>query len=131
MECHGEIKGNILNGEEIGTIYKNTEFGIYGTLDQISKLDINKADEIDVASRDEIKIGPAKIICTLEDGIRKEYDIEIQTININNNIDNKSMLIKVTDKDLLEKTGGIIQGMSRKSNNTKWKIYRSHNACTS
>lgn len=48
----------------------------------------------------------------MEDGIKKEYDIEIQKININNNSDNKSMLIKVTDNELLEKTGGIIQGMS-------------------
>ena len=48
----------------------------------------------------------------MEDGVKKEYDIEIQKININNNSDNKSMLIKVTDNELLEKTGGIIQGMS-------------------
>lgn len=48
----------------------------------------------------------------MEDGIKKEYDIEIQKISINNNSDNKSMLIKVTDNELLEKTGGIIQGMS-------------------
>ena len=112
MENHGEIKGNIIGGEEVGTIYKNTEFGIYGTINEISKLNINKSEEIELASREEIKLGPAKIICTLEDGIKKEYDIEIQKININNNSDNKSMLIKVTDNELLEKTGGIIQGMS-------------------
>ena len=44
--------------------------------------------------------------------VTKYYDIEIQKIFVNNNQDNKSMLIKVTDEELLEKTGGIIQGMS-------------------
>ena len=75
---------------------------------------------MEVASKKEIKKGKAQILLTLEDGIRKEYDIEITKIYKNNNENNKSMLIKVTDKELLDLTGGIIQGMSRKSNNTKW-----------
>ena len=65
-----------------------------------------------VSLRDEIKTGKAEIICNLENNVRKEYEVEVQKIYLNNNIDNKSMLIKVTDKELLEKTGGIIQGMS-------------------
>ena len=75
-------------------------------------MNISNIDEIEVASRSEIEIGKASIICTLEDGVRKEYEIEIQKIYINNNENNKSMVVKVTDKELLEKTGGIIQGMS-------------------
>ena len=70
------------------------------------------SNQMEVASREEIQTGDAKIICTLEDGKRKEYDIQIQKIYKNNNENNKSMLIKVTDEELLEKTGGIIQGMS-------------------
>lgn len=58
------------------------------------------------------KYGKAQIICELENEQRKYYDIEIQKVFLNNNQDNKSMLIKITDEDLLEKTGGIIQGMS-------------------
>ena len=69
-------------------------------------------DEVEVASREEIKQGPAKIICELENGKRQYYDIEIQKIFTANNEDNKSMLLKVTDEKLIEKTGGIIQGMS-------------------
>lgn len=57
-------------------------------------------------------MGNAKIICTLENGNTKEYDIEIQKIDINNSENNKSMIIKIKDKELLEKTNGIIQGMS-------------------
>lgn len=62
--------------------------------------------------RNEVKTGKAQIICELENGQKKYYDIEIQKVYTGNEKDNKSMLLKVTDKELLEKTGGIIQGMS-------------------
>ena len=48
----------------------------------------------------------------MENGKKEYYDIEIQKVFVNNNKDNKSMLIKITDLKLLKKTGGIIQGMS-------------------
>lgn len=51
-------------------------------------------------------------MCQLDSGAPQEYQIEIERIYLNNNIDNKSMLIKITDEELLNKTGGIIQGMS-------------------
>ena len=59
-----------------------------------------------------IKEGKAKILCQLDNSGVKEYEIEIEKIYINNNENNKSMLIKVTDQNLLNLTGGIIQGMS-------------------
>ena len=65
-----------------------------------------------MALRDEIKEGPAKMILNIDNNVRKEYDIEIKKIYRNNNSDNKSMLVKVVDKELLDLTGGIIQGMS-------------------
>ena len=65
-----------------------------------------------MASREEVEKGKAEILCELENGNTKNYEIEIQKIFTNNNEDNKSMLIKVTDDELIEKTGGIIQGMS-------------------
>ena len=67
---------------------------------------------MEVATRNEIKKGKATILCNLDNIISKEYEIEIEEIYKDNNYDNKSMKIKVTDKELLEKTGGIIQGMS-------------------
>lgn len=108
----GEIRGTIQNGVTIGEVYKNTEFGIYGKLNQRNKLDLTTAKEVEVMSRNEIKTGKATILCSLEDGKKEEYEIEIQKVYLNNNQDNKSMMIKVTDERLLEKTGGIIQGMS-------------------
>ena len=111
-ENPGRIEGTIEEGTKIGEINSNTDFGVYGTTTNTAGLNISNIDEIEVASRSEIEIGKASIICTLEDGVRKEYEIEIQKIYINNNENNKSMVVKVTDKELLEKTGGIIQGMS-------------------
>ena len=67
----------------------------------------------------------------LDDNVRKEYEIEISKIYYNNNDTNKSMLIKVTDKELLEKTGGIVQRNEWCTNNTKWKIYWCNNTCVS
>lgn len=108
----GEMKGTIMNQTDIGDISRNTKFGIFGKLNNLSSLNINKEDVLEVATRDEIKEGAAKIVCALDSNKREEYDIEIQKIFKNNNSDNKSMIIKVTDEELLEKTGGIIQGMS-------------------
>ena len=67
---------------------------------------------MEVALRSEIQEGKAYIICQLENGKKEKYEIEIEKVYVSNNYDNKSMLIKVTDKRLLDKTGGIIQGMS-------------------
>lgn len=108
----GKIQGSIENSTTIGKVGKNTEFGVFGTLNNTTVLNINKNDAIEVAARDEIKEGKATIISTVEDGNKKEYEIEIQKIYRNNNENNKSMLVKVTDKELLEKTSGIVQGMS-------------------
>ncbi len=109
----GEIKGTIVNQPTIGTIEKNTLFGIYGTLNNISYLNIDINKKYKVATRNEIKEGNAKIICSLENNQeQEEYDIEIENIYLNNNFDNKSMQIKITDEKLIEKTGGIIRGLS-------------------
>lgn len=108
----GEVRGTIESGNSIGKIYKNTNFGVYGTVTNKNSILSNSSEELEVASRDEIKEGKAQIICQLDNSGRKIYDIEIEKIYITNNQDNKSMLIKITDEELLEKTGGIIQGMS-------------------
>lgn len=98
-----------MGGETIGNVSTNTSFGIYGDITNNSKLSINANNEIEVANREEIKEGKAKILLNLENGVREEYEIEITKIYKNNNSNNKSMLIKVTDQRLLELTGGIVQ----------------------
>ena len=97
----------------------NTEFGIYGNITSIAELNINSNNEIEVANREDIKTGNAKILLNLENGVRKEYNINIEKIYKNNNSNNKSMLIKVTDQELIDLTGGIIQRNEWSANNTK------------
>lgn len=99
---------------------------------------------MEVARRDEIALGEASVYCNLDiinnkssavkteelsEGTAKEYKIEIEKIFINNDLDNKSMLIKVKDEELLEKTGGIIQGMSGSPVIQNGKFIRSYYKC--
>ena len=108
----GRVQGTVEEQQTIGTIYKNTKFGIYGTVDNLSSLGIDASKEMELALRDEIKKGKAVILCSLDNQKVEEYEIEIEEIYKENNYDNKSMKIKITDERLIEKTGGIIQGMS-------------------
>lgn len=108
----GKIQGTVENQKNIGTISKNTKYGVYGKVDNISSLNIDSSKEMEVALRSEIKQGKATILCCLDNGKVEEYEIEIEKIDIQNSYNNKSMQIKVTDERLIEKTGGIIQGMS-------------------
>lgn len=108
----GEIKGSIAGQSTIGKVTKNTEFGIYGNLNSLTSLNIDTSNRVDVALRNEIKPGEAIMKCTLEDGICRDYKIEIEKIYLDNNSNNKSMLIKIIDEELLEKTGGIVRGLS-------------------
>lgn len=108
----GKIQGTVEEQDTIGKINKNTEFGIYGKIEDLSSLNIDMTKEMEVALRDEIQTGKATILCSLDNQTVKEYEIEITKIYKENNYNNKSMEIKITDEALIEKTGGIIQGMS-------------------
>ena len=92
---------------ELGTVTKNTSVGIYGIYNKT----INKKTT-SVAKWEEINLGKAAIR-TITDGSKiEEYEIEITSLNRNAIDTNKSITFKVTDKTLMEKTGGIVQGMS-------------------
>lgn len=108
----GELKGLFLNERKnIGKIDKNTESGIFGAgSDDLINNIYNKP--IKVGFRSEIKEGPAKIITTIDENGPKAYDIEILKLLSQEEPGAKSMVIKVVDEELLEKTGGIVQGMS-------------------
>lgn len=103
----GELKGTLTN-DTIGDISGNTDKGVYGKVYDTSS--INK-ESIEVLPKSKIKEGKASIFCTLDDNEIKEYSIEIEKVLLTSS-GNKNMIIKITDENLLEKTGGIIQGMS-------------------
>ncbi len=112
-ESPGEIKGTILNQQKIGIVNKNTQFGIYGNLENLTSLNIDTSKSVKVASRNEITLGDAKILCSLDESNKaEEYSVDIEKIYYDNDYNNKSMLIRITDEKLIEKTGGIIRGLS-------------------
>ncbi len=107
----GELTGVINYNEKycLGTIQENTKTGIYGELDRIP--DEMEQTYAEVGLKQEIEKGEAYIFSSL-DGITQMYQIEIDEIDYNNKEKNKGILFHVTDERLLEKTGGIVQGMS-------------------
>ena len=108
----GTMEGIIVynNYNVLGTIDKNTEAGIYGTIDKIDDL-FEEQIPMETASKEEIRTGDATIRCYIDNEI-KEYDIRVTEIDKTDSEINKGLVIQVTDPELLEKTGGIIQGMS-------------------
>ena len=89
-----------------GTIEQNEETGIYGTYNE----DYNSKELVEVGSIDEIELGEAYIKTTLDNNKVENFNIEI--LSIDKDSDTKNILFKVTDSTLLEKTGGIVKGMS-------------------
>lgn len=89
-----------------GTIQKNTNVGIYGEYNAL----LPNKDLMQVANADEVKLGTATIYTVLDGENVKPYEIEITKIDQKANVKNISFLI--TDKELLDKTGGVVQGMS-------------------
>ena len=94
----------------LGTITKNTEVGIFGTVDRIDTL-FSEQEPIETAVQEEIEAGPAVIRCAVSGEI-KEYEIQITGIDFYASEVNKGLTVEVTDKELLAETGGIVQGMS-------------------
>ena len=94
----------------LGSIEKNTKQGVFGTLNP--QLLVVRRQSFPVASRSQVKEGAASILCCIEGETTQEYQIEIQRVMKYGSDNMKDLVIKVTDPILLEKTGGIVQGMS-------------------
>lgn len=104
--CAGELCGSFENKQE-GILYLNDSAGVYGYLDS----ETLKGEAVPVALKSEVKEGKAQIISTVEGTSKAYYDIVIEKLNEDGK-DGKNMIIKITDAELIEKTGGIVQGMS-------------------
>lgn len=107
----GELEGyiNMVADNCIGLIKKNTNLGIFGQLEN-GKKSAEKLEFLPVGLKQDIRKGEAYIVSNME-GTAKKYAISIDEIKINS-MDNKGMVIRITDKELLKLTGGIVQGMS-------------------
>ena len=102
----GEKNAKINMNNVYGNIKNNLETGIFGTLNK----KISDESVVEVMNIDEVKLGKAEIITVLSDNKKEKYEIEI--LSIDKHHPTKNFFIKVVDSKLLEKTGGIVKGMS-------------------
>ncbi|HMM21283.1 MAG TPA: SpoIVB peptidase [Selenomonadales bacterium] len=108
----GEKIGLFIEEDQIlGNIQKNTQFGIYGQLTAPLAAK-SKEEALPVASMSQVQTGPAEILTVVDGQQIEHFRIEIQKVNLQETPEGKGLVIKVTDPRLLEKTGGIVQGMS-------------------
>ena len=104
----GELKGEFLEKSgELGKIASNQAQGVYGTLTETLG-----GTPYEIAAAQEITKGPAQILTTISGTEPQYYDVVIERIALRTSDPNKNMILRVTDKRLLDSTAGIVQGMS-------------------
>lgn len=111
----GELHGSFLKeNEQIGTLSLNSPFGIYGMMDDLGTAAAQSLypEGLPIGGRSAVHTGPASIISTVDESGTKEYAVEIVRCFSQETPSQKGMVLRVTDSELLEKTGGIVQGMS-------------------
>lgn len=108
----GEKIGVFIEEDQLlGNIQKNTQFGIYGHLNAMLNNDLY-SEGIPIASMNQVQTGYAEMLTVVEGQTIERFAIEIQKINLQDSPESKGLVIKVIDPRLLERTGGIVQGMS-------------------
>ena len=107
----GELIGSFNRENIVGGVDKNCEYGVYGYIDDVKDFTENKTS-IDIGGRLSAKPGKAKILTCIDGESIEEFDIEIIKTNFQSSSNQKSMVIRVVDDELIRRTGGIVQGMS-------------------
>lgn len=103
----GELRGGFETGT-LGQLTVNSETGIFGSLTNLP----SAVQTVPVCMKQQVKTGAAQILTTI-DGTKPEwFDIRIDQVHYNDSSPTRNMVIVITDEELLEKTGGIVQGMS-------------------
>ena len=106
----GELHGAFQASRDLGELYANTSSGVFGQLADSSLT--GKSQAMEIASRKEVKTGPATILSNVAGDRVEEYQVEITRVYPDSGEDTRNLMIQVTDPRLLEATGGIVQGMS-------------------
>ena len=102
----GTLKGYFAGDDPLGTLSANRETGVYGTL-----ANPPGGEALRVLEREEVHPGAAQIWVTLDDAGPRAYEVEIEKVGAPGQA-TRNLVLRVTDPDLLERTGGIVQGMS-------------------
>lgn len=102
----GQLRGYFSSDESLGTLLANKETGVYGTLNTVPS-----GEAVEVLTREEVEPGPVQLMVCLDETGPQLYEGEIEEI-VNRDSQTKNLVVHVTDPRLIEKTGGIVQGMS-------------------
>lgn len=103
----GELHGAFDTAHSIGTLLSNTERGIFGSMDRLPA----ESTEVPIGYRQDVHRGEAYIYTTLSGTSPQVFTVEIEEIRRRDDA-MQDIIIHVTDRTLLEQTGGIVQGMS-------------------
>ena len=103
----GELGGVFTSAKALGEVSINNETGVYGVLNS----NIGGVS-LPIAPKQDVYEGKATILATINGTKAKEYEIVIEKVSMSDNSPTKNMVIKVTDEELINKAGGIVQGMS-------------------
>ena len=106
----GALQGEFVPERTLGTIADNTECGIFGTMTDDSLY--RSLQSVPVASADEIRLGSAEILSNVDGDTVQRYSVQIVKVYPADDEYGRGMMLRVTDPQLVEKTGGIVQGMS-------------------
>ena len=104
----GELRGSFAKGSVLGTLAQNGETGVYGQMRGF----LTNQEAMSVAMKQEVHTGSAQIITTIDSGGYQYYDVQIEKVHFNDGSPTRNLIVRITDETLLEKTGGIVQGMS-------------------
>ena len=104
----GMLQGSFSDETSLGELICNNRCGVFGTLYHNPSAE----DAVPMALKQEIETGPAQILCTVSGDTPKAYDVMLEEIDYSGTDSTRNMTVCVTDPELLEITGGIVQGMS-------------------
>lgn len=119
----GNVVASIDKTNHIGYVYKDSNYGVFGKVEEIN----GEYEKIETACWYSVKKGKANIIIAFDEKKPKSYEVEVIGINYINK--NQNIKVKVTDPELIKKTGGIVQGMSGAPLIQNRKINRRNQLC--
>lgn len=103
----GRLRGYFSGGKSPGTLTANTALGIFGTT-----AEPHEGELVEILPREDVTTGKVQIVCTIDDEGPRLFDAELERVSQNAAQETKTLVLRITDPELLERTGGIVQGMS-------------------
>ena len=103
----GRLRGYFIGGNSPGTLTANTGLGIFGTTNEP-----HTGELVEILPREDVKTGKVQIVSTIDEQGPRVFEAELERVSRDAEQTTKTLVLRITDPELLERTGGIVQGMS-------------------